>query len=141
MHMVEKPSRELPRVQRLHDVPEGERMCPGCHGMREVIGQETSEQYDYSPASIQIIEHVRIKRACRQCAEHVVIASKPATVIEKGLATEGMLAIMLQVNLLITCHSIDWRESSREMVPIFRARRCVTGWLPRPIAYCRSMSG
>ncbi len=91
-HGRKKPSRELPRVQRLHDVPEGERMCPGCHGMREVIGQETSEQYDYSPASIQIIEHVRIKRACRQCAEHVVIASKPATVIEKGLATEGVLA-------------------------------------------------
>jgi transposase len=91
-HGRNRPARELPRMQRLHDVPEEERLCPGCHGMREVIGQETSEQYDYSPASIQIIEHVRIKRACRQCAENVVVASKPASVIEKGLATEGMLA-------------------------------------------------
>ncbi len=46
----------------------------------------------YSPASIQIIEHVRIKRACKQCAENVIVASKPASVIEKGLATENMLA-------------------------------------------------
>ena len=60
--------------------------------MREVIGEETSEQYDYSPASIHIIEHVRLKRACKSCAEHVVVAPKPASVIDKGLAAPGMLA-------------------------------------------------
>ncbi len=91
-HGRKKPARELPRVQKVHDVPEEEQQCPSCHCLREVIGQETSEQYDYSPASIQIIEHVRIKRACKQCAEHVIVASKPASVIEKGLATENMLA-------------------------------------------------
>lgn len=58
----------------------------------EVIGEEVSEQYDYSPASIRVIEHVRLKRACRACGEHVAIAEKPKEVLERCLATPSMLA-------------------------------------------------
>lgn len=84
-------SRDLPRVRKIYDIPESEICCPECNREREIIGEEKSEQYDYTPASIQIIEHVRLKRACKSCAEHVVTAAKPAMVIEKGLATAEML--------------------------------------------------
>ena len=91
-HGRKKPSKHLPRIRQIYDLPQDEMPCPSCRRVRDVIGEETSEQYDYSPASIQIIEHVRIKRACKHCNEHVVLAAKPEAVVEKGLAAPGMLA-------------------------------------------------
>lgn len=91
-HGRRRPSRDLPRDQRYYDVPEGELCCPTCNEEREIIGKESSEQYDYTPSSVRVIEHIQLKRACRNCRQHVVLAEKPAAVIEKGLAAPGMLA-------------------------------------------------
>jgi len=91
-HGRKKPSRDLPRTAVLYDVAENDIPCPSCQKPRDVIGQEVSEQYDYNPASIQIIEHVRIKRACKDCAEHVIIGPRPTSVTAKGLAAPSMLA-------------------------------------------------
>jgi transposase len=91
-HGRKRPNKELPRTRVTYDLPEHELACPSCGKEREVIGKEISEQYDYVPSSIQVIEHVRIKRACKRCAEHVIIAPRPKTVIKNGLATEGMLS-------------------------------------------------
>lgn len=91
-HGRRKPARELERREVIYDLPESEHACPDCNAVRGVVGQETSEQYDYTPSSVQVIVHVRLKRACKPCSGNVVVAPKPATVIEKGLATPGMLA-------------------------------------------------
>jgi len=91
-HGRRKPAKELPRRRQVHDVPMEQRYCKCCNQELAVIGEEVSEQYDYSPASIVVIEHVRLKRACKKCSENVVIAPKPATPIERGLAAPGMLA-------------------------------------------------
>jgi len=56
------------------------------------IGEEVSEQLDYRPASLFVVEHVRIKVACRHCQGHVAVAAKPAQPIEKGLPGPGLLA-------------------------------------------------
>jgi transposase len=67
--------------------------------MREVIGQEVSEQLDYEPATLTVIEHVRLKYGCRSCEQQaaedgpqIVTAEKPLTPVEKGLAAPGLLA-------------------------------------------------
>lgn len=91
-HGRKKPSKDLPRVRREYDVIESARPCPDCCTVREIIGEEVSEQYDYTPASIRVIEHVRLKRSCKKCGEHVIVAEKPKEVIEKGLAAASMLA-------------------------------------------------
>lgn len=95
LHGRKRPSKELPRTRVTYDIPEAERPCPGCGKEREVIGQEVSEQYDYVPSSVQVIEHVRVKRACKHCDEHVVIAEKPNGVVKNGLAAPGMLAYVV----------------------------------------------
>lgn len=82
----------LPREQMLYELSAAERQCPGCGQTRSEIGRETSEQLEYIPASLKVIEHVRIKYACRQCAEHVAIAPLPSKPIEKGLPGPGLLA-------------------------------------------------
>lgn len=82
----------LPRERIEHDLPAPEKLCPCCGRPRERIGSETSEQLEYVPASLKVLEHVRFKYACRACEEHVAIAPPPPRPIEKGLPGPGLLA-------------------------------------------------
>jgi transposase len=63
----------LPRDRQVYELTAAERACPCCGGLRQVIGQEVSEQLDYVPASLRVIEHVRLTYACAACA-----AARPA---------------------------------------------------------------
>ena len=51
-HGRRKLPADLPRERRIHDLPEAEKPCPCCGEMRQVIGQETSEQLDIIPAQL-----------------------------------------------------------------------------------------
>src|SRR5690242_18799918 len=83
---------DLPRQRVEHDLPEAERRCPECGADRRRIGCEVSEQLDYRPASLVVVEHVRPTYACPRCQEHVTTADKPAQPIDKGLPGPGLLA-------------------------------------------------
>lgn len=83
---------DLPREQVVYELPEADRHCPGCGELRQEIGRETSEQLEWIPATLKVIEHVRVKYACRRCEEHVAIAAKPPQPIDKGLPGPGLLA-------------------------------------------------
>jgi transposase len=82
----------LPRQRVEHDLPAAERPCPECGQGRERIGQEVSEQLDYQPAALFVVEHVRPTYACRHCQGQLTTAAKPAQPIEKGLPGPGLLA-------------------------------------------------
>jgi transposase len=82
----------LPRVRREHDLTEAERTCPGCQTLRTKIGEDVSEQLEYVPSSLFVIQHVRPKYACPQCRDQIVAADKPPQPIAKGLPGPGLLA-------------------------------------------------
>ncbi len=84
--------KDLPRKRVEHDVSAEDKICPECGCDKKRIGEETSEQLEYIPASLYVIEHVRPKYACPQCQGQVVVGEKPAQPIEKGLAGPGLLA-------------------------------------------------
>ena len=74
--------------------PESLRMCACCGSAMHKIGEETSTQLDYRPASLVRVETARIKYACA-CEQGGVVIPSPsdgAQVIEKGLARPGLLA-------------------------------------------------
>ncbi len=75
-----------------HELSEEERACPGCGELRHQIGVESSEQLELIPARLKVIEHQRVKYACRSCQEHVTLAAKPPQPIEKGLPGPGLCA-------------------------------------------------
>jgi transposase len=75
-----------------HPLKPEEKVCTQCGEKKTRIGEEVSEQLEYVPSSIFILEHVREKYACKHCQEEVVIAPKPAQPIEKGLPGPGLLA-------------------------------------------------
>lgn len=119
---------DLPRVQMTHDVPEAQRLCPCCGQARCRIGQEASEQLEYQPASLYIIEHVRPKYACKHCQEHVTIADKPPQPIDKGLAGPGLLAqvIVSKFTDHLPLYRLE-RIFKRQGVVIPRSTMC--GWV------------
>lgn len=84
--------KDLPRRRMIHEPTEAEKVCACCGAQKECIGEETSEQLDYKPAELLVIEHVRRKYACKKCEEGVVLAEKPSQPIEKGLPAPGLLA-------------------------------------------------
>ncbi|MCH7511011.1 MAG: IS66 family transposase zinc-finger binding domain-containing protein, partial [Chloroflexi bacterium] len=68
-HGRRKLPADLPREKILHDLPEAEKPCPCCGKMRHIIGQEVSEQLEFIPARLKVIEHTRLKYACRHCEQ------------------------------------------------------------------------
>jgi len=92
-HGRRKLPAHLPRRREVHDLPPEERLCRWCGQEMTKIGEEISEQIDYVPASVYVVEHVRPKYACKHCPDGTVVtADKPRQPIEKGLPGPGMLA-------------------------------------------------
>lgn len=89
---VGKLPAHLPREIIRHELPEAARACPCCGELRQEIGVESSEQLELIPARLQVVQHDRVKYACRACEEHVAIADKPPQPIEKGLPGPGLCA-------------------------------------------------
>lgn len=84
----------LPRRRRVIDLSEDEKVCP-CGETKVKIGEAVAEKLDYVPASVCVEETVTIKYACPGCHEGVSTAPAPAQAVEKGLATEGLLAYVV----------------------------------------------
>jgi transposase len=84
--------KDLPRRRVEHTLPESERVCPCCNEPCVKFGEDVSEQLDYQPASLFVLQHVRFKYACKKCHDHVAVAHAPIAVINKGLPGPGLLA-------------------------------------------------
>jgi transposase len=119
--------RRLPeslRRQRIeHEMPPEELACPSCGRLRTKIGEEVSEQLEYKPASLFVVQHARFKYACRRCEENVTIAKKPPQPIEKGLAGPGLLAFtvvskygdhlsLYRLEEILSRHGVNLRRST-----------------------------
>ncbi len=82
----------LPREVRRYELTPEERQCPCCGEVRQEMGVETSEQLEFIPAVFKVVEHQRVKYACKACQENVAIAEKPPQPIEKGVPAPGLCA-------------------------------------------------
>jgi transposase len=124
-HGRQRLPRNLPRRRVVHEVPPAERACPGCGRERAAIGEELSEQLDYQPASLFVVEHVRRRYACPHCQEHVTTAAKPAQPINKGLPGPGLLAHVAVSKYLdhLPLHRLE-RIFSRHGVGLSRSTLC-----------------
>lgn len=122
----------LPRQKVIHDLPEEQKPCPCCGKLRHVIGQEVSEQLDFVPAKLTVIEHVRLKYACPACeaqaaetGPQIRTAEKSLAPIEKGLAAPGLLAyvIVSKYSDHLPLHRLE-HILERHGIPIARSTLC-----------------
>lgn len=82
---------DLPRRD-IHHEPAQTRCDCGCEMKR--IGEDVSERLDYEPGVFSVERHIRGKWVCRAC-ETIEQAPVPAHIIDKGLASAGLLAHVL----------------------------------------------
>lgn len=82
---------ELPRTD-IHHEPASTTCACGC-GLKR-IGEDVSEKLDYLPGAFTVQRHIRGKWVCDKC-ETLIQAPVPAQVIDKGIATAGLLAQVL----------------------------------------------
>jgi transposase len=85
---------DLPRQVIVHDVAEADKHC-ACGREKTRIGQDDSEQLEFIPASVFVLQHVRPKYACPACHDGVVQAPMPAMPIERGAVGPGLLAHLI----------------------------------------------
>ena len=85
---------DLPRIEVIHELPEHELTCV-CGCRKHAIGEEISEQLEIVPMQIRVIKHVRKVYGCRDCETAPITADKPAQLIEKGMASPSVLAMLL----------------------------------------------
>jgi transposase len=97
-HGRKRLPKHLPRDRRVYELSAAERVCHGCGQARVVIGQEVSEQLDYEPAWLTVIEHVRLTYACpgcekqRQAGGPVTAAASPPVPATAGPANTATAA-------------------------------------------------
>lgn len=60
---------DLPHEPRHHELTQAERVCPCCGRVRLDIGVEQSDQLEYRPATLFVIEHLIHKYACSHCCK------------------------------------------------------------------------
>lgn len=119
---------DLPRERRAHEIPPDQRACPGWGHDRVPIGEEASEQLDYRPASLFVVEHVRIKLACRRCQGNVAVATKPPQPIEKGLLGPGLLAQVI-TSKFVDHLPFDRQEGIDARHGVELSRKTMYGWM------------
>lgn len=86
--------KHLPRKRIEHDLPEDQKRC-GCGREKTRIGEDTSEQLEFVPASLFVQEHVYPKYACSCCKQGVASSAPVSQPIEKGLPGAGLLAYVI----------------------------------------------
>jgi len=114
------------RERIVHDLGEAEKHCDGCGKDLRLIDQEISERYEYIPASIKVIEDVRLKYAC-DCT--VKTADKPAQPIEKSTAGASLLAQVI-VSKYADHQPLHRQEKIFQRQGVQISRKTMGGWLP-----------
>jgi transposase len=131
---------DLPRVDVIHDIDEADKTC-SCGCEKSCIGQEVTEELDYIPARLQVIRHIRLKYACKGCeglgstTPPVVIAPAPVQLIEKSMATPGLLAHVLTAKFIDALPFYrQEKQFSRLGITLKRATMC--NWAFKVAAAC-----
>ena len=118
----------LPREQKIYDLDESQKICPCCGDQLHKIGEEKSEQLNYTPASLYVLEHVRYKYGCvnKDCQQTIVTADKDKyEPIEKGLAGAGLLSQVIVSKYGDHCPLYRMEDIfSRHGVKISRSTMC-----------------
>ena len=128
----------LPRIRIEHDLEEADKPCPCCGKERHKIGEQITDQLEHIPSNLVVLQHARIKYACKHCNSggctqcdghaHIDIADKPLQPIERGLAGPGLLAHVVTCKLAdhLPLYRIQ-QIFARQQVDISRSTLC--GWM------------
>ena len=138
-HVRQQPKRRplpqaLPRVEVIIDIPEEQKHC-GCGAELVRIDEESSEKLDVIPPQLRVIRTIRPKYACHVCEGSgdeqrpaVRIAPMPAAIIDKGIASAGLLAYIVTSKF---CDSLPLYRQQKQFarIGVDLSRRTMADWM------------
>ncbi|HBS26624.1 MAG TPA: IS66 family transposase [Gammaproteobacteria bacterium] len=132
----------LPRLDRIHDIPEEDKIC-GCGCKLSKIGEDVTEKLDIEPAKIRVIRHIRPKYSCRSCEgveddTSVKIAPAPPQIIPKGLPTAGLLTHVLVAKF---CDALPFYRQEKRFIRlgIDIPRQSMCNWAMKAADSCQPL--
>jgi transposase len=110
---------DLVREEVVQDISEEQKWC-SCGEPLVRIGEETSEKLDIVPAQLKVIRTIRPKYACKKCegleiSHPVKIAPLAPQIIQKGIATPGLLAFVFTAKF---CDAIPFYRQEKQFARI-----------------------
>jgi transposase len=134
-HPKRRPLPEgLPRDEVLIDIPEEDKHCL-CGAEMVRIGAETNEKLDVIPPRMRVTRTVRPKYACHVCEGSgdeekpaVRIAPMPPALIDKGIASAGLLAYIVTAKF---CDSLPLYRQEKQFarIGVELSRRTMADWM------------
>ncbi len=118
----------MERRRVVHDLPDLEKFCPQDGAPLEQIGEESSEQLEYLPPTVRVIQNIRPKYACPKCENGVRIAPPPPQPIPKSMASPSLLA---QIAVAKYCDALPLyrQEAIWERVGVDLSRTTMANWM------------
>jgi transposase len=126
-------ARHLIRERIVHDLSQSEKHCTDCGQELRLIAEETSERYDYIPASVRVIQDVCLKYACK-CT--VKTATKPPQPIAKSTAGASLLSQVI-VAKFADHQPLHRQEKMFARHGVQISRKTMGGWM----AQCAELLG
>lgn len=120
----------LSRVEIVHDLADAEKVCATDGTALVRIGEETSEQLEIIPATIQVLRHVRPKYACPACHAGVRVAPPPPQPIPKSLASPALLA-HVAVSKYVDALPLHRQETMLTRIGVDLPRATLAHWMVR----------
>jgi transposase len=127
----------LPTKQRVHELPEEERVCPICGGDLHACGHEVlRREIEVVPATVRAVEHVQTVYSCRDCEKNsdgelavpMVKAPVPAPVIPgSGIASPSLVAFVLS-NKYVLALPLSRQEQEFKRQDIIISRQTMANW-------------
>jgi transposase len=129
--------KDLPRETILYDISDLEKICQ-CGKYLTKIGEEITEQLKYIPAQLSIMQHVRLKYACKPCQENVKIAPMPILFLPKCIATPELVSYTIVAKY---CDHLPLyrQESIWNRLEIDLPRSSLCGWVLKTAELCEPL--
>lgn len=117
----------LPRIEHRHKPERCD--CAQCGTVLTLVREEITEQLDVEPARFFVHRHIRPQMACRTC-ETMVVEPTPASIIDGGMASAGLLSWVLVNKFLdhLPLYRIE-QIAARQNVNL--ARSTLADWVGR----------
>jgi len=125
--------KDLPREIIIHDISDADKICDDCGHELHKMGEDKSEQLEFIPAQIKVIEHIRPKYSCRCCEQQGVkteikIAPVPVSPIPKSFATASLLSQII-TNKYQYALPLYRQESLFKQYGIELSRKTMSSWM------------
>jgi len=127
---------KLPREQKIHELPEDQRVCPDCGGPLHACGHSAvRREIEFRPAKYVGVEHVETLYSCRACEKNAIDntvpmlrSALPAPVIPgSGISSASLIAHILNCKYVLAL-PLHRQEQEFERLGIPISRQTMANW-------------